>query len=111
MTITTKETTIVLTNITNDPLVDRFIDVMGDIVVRTDEIWGDDDIDSSYEFIKPSSDSGVGVVGNNSIGAVVGAYMDKDDNLIAVCNFGDDGDLHYIVHSSTGVAWVILTTL
>lgn len=90
----TTETTLKL--IPNNDTAKRFVDVMGDTVVRTDEVWGEDDIDSTYEFVKKDGPS-VAWCGDNSIGACVGAYM-KDDDIIGLFNFGDDGDFGRVIN-------------
>lgn len=97
---TVTKTPITLTNPNNDPTVERFIDVLGDKLLRIDEFYSKDDVETSYEFLNKAGDEHVAVEGDNSIGAVTGAYM-NDGNLIAICNFGDDGNLHYCVNSHT----------
>ena len=85
--------------IANNDTAKRFIAVMGDTVIRADEVWGEDDIEVTYKFIKEDGVS-VGWIGDDSIGACVGACM-EDEKMIGIFNFGDDGDYRREINCST----------
>ena len=87
-----------LTNDNNHPLVAKVLQCIGTRVIATIEDWGDGDISVAYEF--PDEVTDIGVIGDDSIGAVVGAFM-NEGNLIVIANYGDDGDFEYNINRST----------
>lgn len=87
-----------LNNNLGHPLVAKVLACIGTTVVVNIEDWGDDDIVRNYEF--PDNVTSIGVIGDDAIGAVIGAYM-LNDNLILIADYGDDGTYEFNVNNST----------
>lgn len=90
-------TQMLLTNTSNHPLVAKVLAVIGTEVEVITCDYDNDESDTTYKF--PNEKGALGIVGDDAIGAVIGAYM-HDDNLILIANFGDEGDYHYNVVDS-----------
>ena len=90
------KTNYTLTNESNHPLVEKVLNCIGRKVILIDSY--DDEFDREYEF--PDEVMDIGVIGDDAIGAVTGAYM-LNDNLILIANYGDDGEYEYNVNNST----------
>ncbi len=79
----------------NNNTAKRFIAVMGSSITRKCDDWGDGDCDYDYTFNNKNLTS-VGWLGDDSIGACIGAYMD-DGSLVGIFNYGDEGDQHVAI--------------
>lgn len=80
---------VMLTNPAGDQFVAKILEVIGNecSFEDTQEGYPDD----RYDFELPHSNDFLLAQGDDSWGAVVGAWM-SDDKLILVVNFGDGGD-------------------
>ena len=99
VTYSTNEET--LTNPHNHPLVAKVLECIGTRVeiTTTVTVWEDDEdeIELDYDFLDGVTD--IGILGDNAIGAVTGAYM-LNDNLILSATYGDDGEYEYNVNTT-----------
>lgn len=102
-----KSTTNIMTleNHECDPVVNRFLQVMGSKVKAIVEDWGDGDISTDYSF-PDRGDQTVAWGGDDAIGAITGAYM-EDGKLIAIFNFGDEGDFKVHIHENQDALYVL----
>lgn len=89
---------VILTNPSNNELVAKILAVIGtvcDFEVVSEEGYADDRYDFKFpEAENADGDTGLIILGDDSWGAVRGAWMDGN-NLLLMANFGDDGDYLY----------------
>ena len=95
-----------LTNPNQDSMIARFIAVMGDVVKIDSTDWGDDDISKDYSFPK-KTDLCVAWGGDDAIGAIQGAYIDEDDKLVGIFNFGDEGDCEVVIREGQSSLYIL----
>ena len=84
-----------LTNKHNHPLVAKILKRIGTTV----KITTDDEDEYCVDYAFPEETQSIGLLGDNAIGAVIGASMDNDD-LVVVANYGDDGDWEVNVNTT-----------
>jgi len=101
-----KTETFTIPNPNNDPKIARFIEVMGNKVEVVSTIWAEDDIDKDYTFPNRGPQT-VAWGGDDAIGAITGAYIDEDDKLIGVFNFGDEGNFEVDIHEGQEALYIL----
>ncbi|MCK5018054.1 MAG: hypothetical protein KAS32_13440 [Candidatus Peribacteraceae bacterium] len=84
---------VTLENKHNVPLVDKILQRIGNVVEITEE-------DECIEYRFPNQTVALGLLGDNAIGNVHGAYMTDNDELVVIANYGDDGDWECNVNST-----------